>query len=142
MARTPAWEAAYSERAVVMDSFVRFLATVTAIAMAVGVGTMVVRTSRRRSLTAATVAGAAGVLLVVIELLARSQLESAVRNLVSGMLSETSDHDDVVSRVGEVISTGPGFWLSLTGLGLIAALNVVLLLRGGRHEEHISPSVH
>jgi hypothetical protein len=110
---------------------VRLLAIVTLIVIAAGVGSALARTARRRSRHAAIVATLSGVLLVATVLLAAERLKSGQRGFLSALFSTIpkSESAGLISEVGDAAELRAGFWLALTGLALIVALNLVVLFR-------------
>ncbi|MBB4685956.1 hypothetical protein [Amycolatopsis jiangsuensis] len=130
-ARTQQWEDAYSSRSKVMDPLVRGLAVGTLVVLAAGMATALLRSTRGRVVTSAVLAATGIVLVVVTEVLAKSALETAVRNLVGALVPPRpgTDFADVLAHVGDAVHLRSGLWATTAGLAVIAALNVVALVR-------------
>lgn len=108
------------------DPGVQVLAIVTALLIAAGIATAVIPRVRHRLFGAAGIAVLAGVLAVVTQLVAQSNLTAQLEDEAgempdSGSGSMTPEFDAVAE---EMIHTEIGYWLTLVGLGLIAVLSV------------------
>ncbi|MFI0406396.1 hypothetical protein [Actinomadura sp. 3N508] len=110
---------------------IRLLAIGTLLAMAAGAATALARPARRRSLYAAILAAASGLLLVVTGLSAAARMENAAREFLTVLFSTIpkSESAPLINQSGDAVSLGTAFWLPLVGLTLMTAVNLVAILR-------------
>jgi hypothetical protein len=111
------------------DPGVQVLAIITALVMAAGIGTILISRTRSRLLAAAGVAALAGVLVVVIQVIAQSNLTDQLRENAGELADGETPTANIDELAGEVIHTEIGFWLSLVGLALIALGSIAFLAR-------------
>jgi hypothetical protein len=110
------------------DPGVQVLAIITGVVMLAGVALPFVplfrRRMRERLFGTAAVAFVAGVLVVVTQVVAQSNLTSQLKNDAQGLSQDQVSMPDLNSVADQLIHTEVGFWLSLVGLALIALLSV------------------
>lgn len=113
---------------------VRALAIATLIVIAVGAGTAGAGTARRRSLAAAIVATLSCGLLAATALLGVRWLEGSQRRFLSLLFSTVPKNESagVIGLVDDAGGLRAGFWLALAVFAVLAALNVVVLVRDQR----------
>ncbi|MPZ85510.1 MAG: hypothetical protein GEV28_36075 [Actinophytocola sp.] len=80
--------------------------------------------TRERLFGSAAVALLAGVLVVVTQTVAQSNLTSQLKDDAQGLSEDEVSTPDINSVAGELIHTEVGFWLTLVGLVLIALLSM------------------
>lgn len=114
-----------------VDVAVRVFAIATFIVIAAGVATTAARTPQMRALAAAVAAALSGGLLIATVLLGVGWLEDSQREFLSILSSEFSktERAGLLGLVDHAGGLRPGFWLALTVLVLVGAINMVVLLR-------------
>jgi hypothetical protein len=111
------------------DPGVQVLAIITAVLMAAGIATVLISRTRTRLLGAAGVAALAGVLVVVTQLVAQSNLTGLLQENAQELAEDETSLGDVDQLAEEMIHTELGFWLSLIGLVLIALVSLAFAFR-------------
>ncbi|WUI04253.1 hypothetical protein OHR68_21435 [Spirillospora sp. NBC_00431] len=95
---------------------------VTVLVMAAGAGTGLVRPAERRLRRAAQVASVAGVFLVLAVLSAAARMEENTNVILVNVFGSRGEEDFQYAAGPEA-----GFWVSLSGLALIFAINLFAL---------------
>lgn len=111
---------------------VQVLAIITVVLVVAGLVVSLLPLARIRMLAVAGAAGLAGVLLVVTQSVAKSNLTSALLAEVNRQSSQRpTDSPPAItqSQIEEILGTRIGFWLALIGLILVLLFTIAVLVR-------------
>lgn len=113
------------------DPGVEVLAIIAAVVLAVGIALPFIPRlrDRVRLFGGAGVAFLGGVMLVITQVVAHSNLTSTLQGDAQSLSDDEISTPDIDSMAEELIHTGIGFWLCLVGLVLIALLSVGAVFR-------------
>ncbi len=120
------------EQVVFPDPGAQVLAILLAVLLLTGVAAVLLPMVRARAVTGAAIAGVAAVLLVVIQVVAQSNLVTSMQELLLvNMFTVPQDLERIATPDYLSAATGSriGFWLTLVALFGVAAINVVFLMR-------------
>lgn len=107
------------------DPGAELLAIIAGALLVVGIGTVVITRVRTRLLATAVVALLAAAMMVMTQIVAQSNLTTALLDEAKDTGAAESPLGDVDAMVGELVHTEPAFWLVVILLALIAALNAI-----------------
>ncbi|GAA3290583.1 hypothetical protein Dvina_19320 [Dactylosporangium vinaceum] len=120
-----------------MPRSTQVLALFTAVVLLAGVTPALVRRVRVAAAVAVAVAGAGGALLATTAYFTVQQCTVITQNFLHyGTYLPSVEGKNLDSRVGEVIHTGIGFWLTLGTVLTLAAANIVVFVRVRRPAHH------
>jgi hypothetical protein len=114
------------------DPGVQVLAIVLAVLAAVGVLTVALSQVRTRLLSAAAVAGVTLAVTIVTMVVAQSNLESTLLDVMRGTGAAEEEPELLEAGIADLIHTEIGFWLMVVLLALIAVVTATLGLVGDR----------
>jgi hypothetical protein len=129
-----------ADRLVQMPGSLRILAVAAAVVLLAAVATTAIRSPRARALTSIAAAIAGLTLLTVLMVLSLTRLTDFARTFLAAgaYLPAVKDHN-LDGRAGEVVHTGPGFWVAAALLLLVGELNVLALARARRTAQRMGP---
>lgn len=104
------------------------------VALVVSAGTALIPGPQKRSFAAAVAGTVSGGLLVAAALWTSHSLDAGRNEYLSDLSSAMPPNEraKLFDQIGSEVEVGLGFWLGLTGLGVITAFNVYLILHSRR----------